>query len=497
MAHVEPNFPLFFNMHITSNSATSFSSLSDYNIFVEDKPDKVSEGRWHSKWYYTFGGMGEGVLKIWTPLSKAKHPKFTKSAQVKAQISLLQKVFQNPWDYKVFCEEGVLIHAGMIRSKRFDSFVEPPITWEEVLTTALSFVEPRKVPFSTIKGKRIPLFKRAGVVTKIVAETSAPVSADGSSTTLGKRPSNPAAPPKPVLAKRTKTLAHRPARREVLDLTKEPLPSAPFGDTNIFEAPFADTPIVSGGSSKGKEKESDSDPKVIAGYSTTYLNLPYTLPGGYEEYSDRLKLQGIIAKHLVRAMNTSHVLARRVDRLDVDIGLNRESERASQFKVHELEKENEDLLWNQETAYNEKKTATKQALAEIAKCKDLEVKNVKLEGEKFDLSLKLSRLELSLNKATKRANKAEQKTLRAQESADKVVGEYRSSKAYHDELGEEMAYFLCRFVKIFKDINPSLTDHYQEFINGYPSRWFSSLDINAPLSPIECEGNESASEAQG
>ncbi|GAA0164232.1 hypothetical protein LIER_19920 [Lithospermum erythrorhizon] len=63
---------------------TSFISLSDYNIFVEDKPDKVSEGHWH----------------------------------------------------------------------------------KEVLIAALSSVEPRKVPFSAMKEKRIPLFKRASIVTK-------------------------------------------------------------------------------------------------------------------------------------------------------------------------------------------------------------------------------------------------------------------------------------------------------------------------------------------
>ncbi|GAA0157587.1 hypothetical protein LIER_14826 [Lithospermum erythrorhizon] len=134
-----------------------------------------------------------------------------------------------------------------------------------------------------------------------------------------------------------------------------------------------DTPIVHASSSKGQE--SDSAPKVTSGYSETYLDVPYILPGGYEvtnksklgkaldsrathpllleeigkpyvEYSDPLELQGVIAKHLVRAMNASHVLARRVDRLDVDLCLSPENERASQFKVQELEKEIDDLLWN-------------------------------------------------------------------------------------------------------------------------------------------------------
>ncbi|GAA0164231.1 hypothetical protein LIER_19919 [Lithospermum erythrorhizon] len=264
---------------------------------------------------------------------------------------------------------------------------------------------------------------------------------------------------------------------------------------NLGDVPLADTPMVQASSSKGQE--SDSAPKVTSGYSATYLDLPYTLPDGYEmtntsklgkaldafratrpllleetgkpyeEYNDPLELQGVIAKHL--AMNASHALAHRVDHLDVDLGLSRESERASRFM----------------------------ALAEISKCKDLEPKNVHLEGEKFDLSLKLSRLELSLTKATKRAKEAEQKALMAQESANKAVDEYRASKAFHNELGEETAYYLCRFVKTFKDINPSLLSHYQEFTSSYLPHWFSSLDINAPLFSLEGEGNETVSEALG
>ncbi|GAA0164278.1 hypothetical protein LIER_19954 [Lithospermum erythrorhizon] len=229
MANIEPNLPLFFNMHSTSHSGylTSFSSLSDYNIFVEDKPDKVSEGRWHSKWCYILGGMDDRVPWIWTLFSKAKRPIFARSIHVKAQIALLQEVFQDSWDYKVFCEEGVLIQAGIIRSKEFDSSVEPPVTWVE--------------------------------------------------------------------------------------------------------------PMVHASSSKGQESDFARKDSATRPLLLEEIGKPY------EEYIDTLELQGVIAKHLVRAMNVSHVLARRVARLDVDLGPSRESERASRFKVEELEKENEDL----------------------------------------------------------------------------------------------------------------------------------------------------------
>ncbi|GAA0174905.1 hypothetical protein LIER_28193 [Lithospermum erythrorhizon] len=350
-----------------------------------------------------------------------------------------------------------------------------------------------------------------------------PSSIGGLATALGKIPADHVVPPKPVLAKRTKTLAHRPPMKDVLDLTDEPLCLAPPSDMNLGEVPLAYNPMVQASSSKGQE--SDSSPKVTVGYSATYLDLPYTFPGGYEvnntsklgkaldafrvtrpllleeigkpyeEYNDPLELQGVIAKHLVKDMNESHVLDRRVDRLDVDLGLSCESEMASRFKVQESEKENEDLLRNQENAYNKKKTSTEQALAEISKCKDLEAKNVQLEGGKFDLSL--SRPELSLTKATKRAKEGDQKTLMAQESANKAVDEYHASEAFHNNLEEETSYYLSHFVNTFKDINPSLVSYYQEFTSDYPPHWFFSLDINAPLSPLEGRGNESVSEALG
>ncbi|GAA0176479.1 hypothetical protein LIER_29461 [Lithospermum erythrorhizon] len=408
-----------FRRHFSILSFVQMRLLGEGDQVFEPRIDpSCSEGphapRWTPiKWSYLLGEMDERVTRIWTPLSTTNHPKFPKSAQVTAQISLLQEIFQDPYDYKVFCEEGVLIHAGMIRSKRFDSFVELPITWEEVLTASRSSVEPKMVPFSTMKGKRVPLFKRAG-----------------------KRPSDPNVLLKLVLAKRIKTLAYMPTKKEVLDLTQDLLPSAPLGNTSVppddadtFEVPLADTPLVIGDSSKWKE--CDLAPKV----TTEEIGKPY------EEYSGPLELQGVIAKHLVRAMNASHVLARRVDRLDVDLGLTRQSERASQFKVQELEKNNGELLRNQEITYNKKKIANDQAL----------------------------------------------------QSAHHAVEEFRSQRLSRGTGGGN-AYCLCCFVKTFKEVNPSLAAHYQEFI--YPPCWFSSLDINAPLSPVEGEEAEAAPEAQ-
>ncbi|GAA0183048.1 hypothetical protein LIER_30530 [Lithospermum erythrorhizon] len=352
MENVEPNLPLFFNMHSTLHSGflTFFSSLSNYNIFVEDKPDK---------------------------------------------------------DYKVFYEEGVLIHAGIIRSKEFDSSVEPPVTWEKVLKAALSSVEPRKVSFSTMTWKRVPLFKKAKMVTKIVPEFAT------ASTTV-------------IPIAESATTVRKKDRLQLLLLGQ----FSQRGPRHwLIDRQYSHRIIVT--ASKGKEV--DTDPKITTSYSANYLKLQYTLPGVLE------------------------------------------STRTG--------KEKGELLRFQENAYNDKKTAIEQALAEIAKCKDLEAQNVKLKGEKIDLSLQVSRLQLSLSQETKRAQEAERKVLLAQEFAGKAIEEYRASKAYQEDLGAEAAYCLCRFVKTFKDINPSMVAHYQEFTSEYPSHWFTSLDVNASYPP--------------
>ncbi|GAA0145730.1 hypothetical protein LIER_05855 [Lithospermum erythrorhizon] len=63
------------------------------------------------------GGMGDEVPKKWTSLEEAKQPKFRKTALIKGQIASLKRLFDKSLHYKVFCEKGVLVHAGLIQSK--------------------------------------------------------------------------------------------------------------------------------------------------------------------------------------------------------------------------------------------------------------------------------------------------------------------------------------------------------------------------------------------
>ncbi|GAA0152892.1 hypothetical protein LIER_11257 [Lithospermum erythrorhizon] len=94
MAEINPTLPLFLNMHTTSHSGTlaSFPAARYRNIFANPKPDKVVEGRWHSKWCFMRGGMSDAVPKRWTSLAKALHPTFKKIVPpfLGLTISLLQ-----------------------------------------------------------------------------------------------------------------------------------------------------------------------------------------------------------------------------------------------------------------------------------------------------------------------------------------------------------------------------------------------------------------------
>ncbi|GAA0176063.1 hypothetical protein LIER_29122 [Lithospermum erythrorhizon] len=131
MAEINTTVSLFFNMHTTSHSGplTSFPTARNCNIFADPKLHKVAELRWRSKWCFMKGGIGDAVHKRWTSLGEALHPKFKKIALIKAQIATLKQLFDKTLHYKVFCEEGVLVQAGLIRSKEFDPTVVPPVDW--------------------------------------------------------------------------------------------------------------------------------------------------------------------------------------------------------------------------------------------------------------------------------------------------------------------------------------------------------------------------------
>ncbi|GAA0169835.1 hypothetical protein LIER_24224 [Lithospermum erythrorhizon] len=140
----------------------------------------------------------------------------------------------------------------------------------------------RKVPTNSDISRR-----EASPVTTATAATS--------TSSAGKRPAPEEGRPK-AFAPRKKHAAQQPKQVERVIISEEPpaasspSPSAPVVAMNIPPPPSLQE-MPSFPSSSLPEDGADSGPKVSAGYSANFLNLPYTLPGGLQviEYSTKLR----------------------------------------------------------------------------------------------------------------------------------------------------------------------------------------------------------------
>ncbi|GAA0146344.1 hypothetical protein LIER_06325 [Lithospermum erythrorhizon] len=101
--------------------------------------------------------------------------------------------------------------------------------------------------------------------------------AQTSTSLSGKRPA-PSESRLPLLSKRQQSIDLKLLTSEILDLTEDP-PSFNIPDKEQLE----DTSDLHTATSDSLSDEgSDSVPRAKTGYSANYLNLPYTLPGGFQ-----------------------------------------------------------------------------------------------------------------------------------------------------------------------------------------------------------------------
>ncbi|GAA0164573.1 hypothetical protein LIER_20172 [Lithospermum erythrorhizon] len=377
MAEINPSLPLFFNMHNTSHSGplTSFPSAQSCKIFTDHRPDKVVDGRWHTKWCFLKDGMSDTVPKRWTSLGEALRPKFKKTALINAQIATLKRLLVNPYHYKVFCEEGVLIQAGLIRSKEFDPTVTPPVSWgiASYIFICHSFFS---FPNLTLNFSHMRECGSTGGLSDFsfyVRKRSTPIET---------RPK--------LFSKRQKSIAHKLPRSEILDLTEDP----PFSTLPDKEVPTETDNCYPSTSDSLHEEGSDFAPKAKTGYSkksdafrTSRPLLLEWIRKDYGSIKDPLEVHGALTRHLIRAINTSYEITHRADLLDDTCEGACEKERALQLWVKELKEANERL---------------------------------------------------------------------------------KQSEEFHLEAGKEAAYCLCRFTKIYRDVNSSIVANYQDFIQEYP-----------------------------
>ncbi|GAA0161831.1 hypothetical protein LIER_18058 [Lithospermum erythrorhizon] len=106
-------------------------------------------------------------------------------------------------------------------------------------------------------GERVPLFRRAKVVKKVSHDTVVTAShlpvAPQPSSSSGKR-------------------------SEILDVTKDP-PISISPKREVPRESFSLNPSISGSL---PEVDANSTPKVTTGYLANFLELPYTVPGGFQ-----------------------------------------------------------------------------------------------------------------------------------------------------------------------------------------------------------------------
>ncbi|GAA0166528.1 hypothetical protein LIER_21664 [Lithospermum erythrorhizon] len=326
-------------------------------------------------------------------------------------------------------------------------------------------------------GDRVPLFRLAKVVKKVSKDTvvtaSPPAVASQSSSLSGRRPVVETCPS--LFSKRQKSSARKLPRSEILDMTEDPPSSTPPGQDITEESTFW--------------KKQDA-------FCATCPLLLERIRKDYDAIRDPLEIHGTVARHLIKALNPSHALACRADLLDDARVVTCEKEMVLQLQVTELKKENERLKVALNLAVKEKKEVTAQTLAEIKKQDLLQARFTKLEGEHFDISNKLQRLELVHSQTAKKISELEQRAKDAEEALpqriEKAIYDYHCSEDFQVEVRKEAAYCLCHFAKTYKEVNPDIVANYLDFIQPYPEEWFAPSDLSAPLTPSPDEDEDEA-----
>ncbi|GAA0168380.1 hypothetical protein LIER_40555 [Lithospermum erythrorhizon] len=167
IVRVKPNIPLFCQLFTVTHTGvtTSLSPAKRWNIFVDDKPRKVAETRWHPLWFLLKEGMYSRVPKRWINVKNADRPKAEPTQETSAALVKLKAFFLEKMHWKTFCEEGVLIAVDLVHDQEFDTSGNP-IPWVGILLAANDTFLPNAVPLERMRGKRPIAFKKLKVVKK-------------------------------------------------------------------------------------------------------------------------------------------------------------------------------------------------------------------------------------------------------------------------------------------------------------------------------------------
>ncbi|GAA0172780.1 hypothetical protein LIER_26535 [Lithospermum erythrorhizon] len=169
-----------------------------------------------------------------------------------------------------------------------------------------------------------------------------------------------------------------------------------------------------------------------------------------------------------------------------------------------LKNENEQLKARLLSSQREKREAQEQCIQMGEQYDLLNNRFARLEGETEYAKEQHKRAQRISEISKKRADEAMQKLNEVEEAVPlqieeacchrmkEAIRQYYLSEDFRNEVGKDAAYCLCRFARTIKDSNPLIVDNYKDFIKGYNADWFTSCNLEAPLTPDEEDDEEAA-----
>ncbi|GAA0149352.1 hypothetical protein LIER_08550 [Lithospermum erythrorhizon] len=457
---VKPNMPLFCQLFMVLHTGvtTSLSPAKGWNIFMDEKPGKVAEIRWHALWFFIKGGMEAKVPKKWVDAKRANRPRAEPTVDTFAALAKLKTFFRQKLHWKIFCEEWVMIAANLVPDHEFDTFGNP-IPWAPILLASKETFLPNLVPLYRMKGKRPIAFKKLKVVKKGV---SSPRSSPGVAATQRSSPiaAEPISSIQPDLQRSSSSPSQaerRPARKKPSEgtslqgLDKRPRTSPEPEDlpkSGIPPPAFPDFELVKRANSLDFENQ-----RLLA-------QLPSEKEVSLEEELAKLKEEYAKSQRI-----SSSILATKRKINEDYLGLHK--------RFEDVSTENQKLK-DESSGFDYQIT---QLSADAVARHPKEIWAV---VENYKQSAELRETVLAAVEEFK-----ESKEFEAAISA--AVERFKTSPEFVYTLGANAAFWAFSFVKNYKEKYPELRSDFAEFQEDYKNSWFANLDLDASSSEEENE----------
>ncbi|GAA0170296.1 hypothetical protein LIER_24592 [Lithospermum erythrorhizon] len=158
-------------------------------------------------------------------------------------------------------------------------------------------------------------------------------------------------------------------------------------------------------------------------------------------------------------------------------------------KNEKLQGENEKLKTTLDAVQKENKEAQEQYIKDVENLALLYSRYTPVDAENMGLTSRLKNAQMMADFSKKRTDETARKLKAVEEvvpwKIEEAIRGYQFSKDFRREAGKDSTYYLCRFTRTYKEVNPGIVDNYREFIQGYDEEWFANYNLDAPLTPRE------------